>query len=207
MFAKAEVFQLFPTCVWMHDVADPGSLNHQLTAEIAKLEQETPVTFGGLNAWQSTDDLHFKPPFQDFCKLALASAKGALGFLKCRYDEAYITSCWANVNRQGYSHRDHVHPNNLLSGVSYVKIPARSGSIVFSDPRPQAHVLAPSVKEYTNINSNEYRIEAQAGRLVLFPSWLQHMVETNQSNEERISIAFNVMLKGPVGVEMARAVL
>ena len=41
----------------------------------------------------------------------------------------------------------------------------------------------------------------------LFPSRLQHMVETNRSNEERISIAFNVMLKGPVGVEMARALL
>jgi hypothetical protein len=35
--------------------------------------------------------------------------------------------------------------------------------------------------------------------MILFPSWLQHFVPINTSNQDRISIAFNVMLKGTVG--------
>lgn len=128
-----------------------------------------------------------------------------LEFLKCRQDDVYITSCWANVIRQGYSHRDHTHANNVLSVVYYVQIPPKAGSLVFTDPQPQAHVLAPTVVQRSLLTANEQRIEAKDGRLVMFPSWLQHMVELNQSEAERISIAFNVMLKGHTGVEMAHA--
>ena len=29
--------------------------------------------------------------------------------------------------------------------------------------------------------------------LLLFPSWLEHEVEANQTNEDRISISFNIV--------------
>ncbi len=35
--------------------------------------------------------------------------------------------------------------------------------------------------------------------MILFPSWLTHYVPVNDTKEDRISIAFNVMLKGKVG--------
>ncbi len=34
-----------------------------------------------------------------------------------------------------------------------------------------------------------------AGRLILFPSWLEHDVEANMSDHERISISFNMNLR------------
>ena len=39
---------------------------------------------------------------------------------------------------------------------------------------------------------------AKINRMVLFPSWLQHYVPKNNSHD-RISISFNVMLRGQVG--------
>jgi len=35
--------------------------------------------------------------------------------------------------------------------------------------------------------------------MILFPSWLSHFVPVNYSKIDRISIAFNAMLKGKVG--------
>ncbi len=54
-------------------------------------------------------------------------------------------------------------------------------------------------------NTNIHPYQPQEGTLLLFPSWLPHMVEANQSEERRISIAFNVMLKGKMGAHTMRA--
>ena len=36
---------------------------------------------------------------------------------------------------------------------------------------------------------------AKENLLILFPSWILHQVETNLSNEDRISIAFNTVAR------------
>ena len=40
---------------------------------------------------------------------------------------------------------------------------------------------------------------------MIFNSWFQHQVKENMSQQDRISISFNIMLKGSVGVESAGA--
>ena len=206
-FARAELMQLFPTCIWVHELREAEALNARLLPAIAALERAHPLPGAPRNAWQSPDDLHHRPDFADFARLAIGAAHGVFTFLKCRFEEIYLTSCWANVNRAGYAHHDHTHPNNYLSGVYYAKAPAQSGGIVFADPRPQASVLAPAIEQTTPITANVHRVEPVAGRMILFHSWLPHSVEANQTDEERVSIAFNVMLHGPVGADKARAKL
>ena len=41
--------------------------------------------------------------------------------------------------------------------------------------------------------------DSRVNRMILFPSWLSHFVPINYSKSDRISIAFNAMLKGKVG--------
>ena len=205
VFKKAEMVQLFPTLVWVHEVAGHEALNARLLPLIAEMKKQSPMNFEPSGAWQSADSLHLSPDFEDFARIVGQGARNILGFLKCRYEELYITSCWANVNPRGHAHHDHTHPNNVLSGVYYVKTPKHSGGIVFADPRPQANVLVPSVAERNNFNSNVQRFEPTAGNMIMFPSWLEHMVEPNFSDDKRISIAFNVMLHGDLGANMARA--
>jgi hypothetical protein len=33
----------------------------------------------------------------------------------------------------------------------------------------------------------------KSGTLIVFPAWLQHSVDTNASEHERVSVSFNVM--------------
>ena len=43
------------------------------------------------------------------------------------------------------------------------------------------------------------KYDSLTNRMILFPSWLQHYVPINETDKNRISIAFNIMLKGKVG--------
>lgn len=206
MFSKREVLQIFPTCLWIQQVANHEALNRDLDTAIAQFQPE-----GDLNpyavGWQTPTDLQRRPEFEALTACFMRAAQNVLNYLKVEYEDFYITDCWANINRFGHSHSMHTHPNNYLSGVYYVKVPPNSGQIVFGDPRPQASAITPRHKENTIANSNQMHIDPEEGKLILFNSWLPHFVEVNQSGEERISIAFNVMLKGPIGDPMSSAQL
>ena len=116
-----------------------------------------------------------------------------------KYNFDYSIFAWANVNMRGDYHVPHNHPHSWLSGVYYVSVPIQQdtthrkdlapANISFFDPR--AHVNMLSI-EGDKQNRDEYRVLPQAGDLLLFPSFLQHMAHPNMSDEPRVSISFNV---------------
>ena len=54
------------------------------------------------------------------------------------------------------------------------------------DPRP-GHVA-----EYKYGGDVTTVIEGAQGKLVMFPNWLEHRVEQNLSEEDRIAVSFNL---------------
>lgn len=90
---------------------------------------------------------------------------------------------WATVHADCVWHNVHTHPNNLVSGVFYLSIPPGSGKIIFYDPRGP---LPPF--------DDTYEIVPRPGDLLIFPSWLPHLVSssTTSLDSPRVSVAFNV---------------
>jgi len=105
---------------------------------------------------------------------------------------------WANVNPPGGMNRAHVHPNCLWSGVYYIKAPKNSGHLKIDDPRASAAMVRPNQKKgpVPPRLFRETHYEPVAGRCIMFPSWLMHCVDPNQSNDIRISVSFNFLQKG-----------
>ena len=104
-----------------------------------------------------------------------------------------VDSMWININHP-YSYNSlHIHPNSYISGVYYVKVPENSGSLVLKHPTRLQSIFTPTnvLKNYNENNSSNWSIIPEVGKLVLFPSWLEHEVTQNMSGEDRISIAFN----------------
>ena len=87
----------------------------------------------------------------------------------------------------------HSHPNNFLSGVYYVQTWPGADTINFHDPRPQAGFVRPPVTELTGQNVDQVVIKVTSGTLLMFPSFLTHSVSPSESNEQRISVSFNLM--------------
>jgi uncharacterized protein (TIGR02466 family) len=116
--------------------------------------------------------------------------------------EIYITQSWSNIAGNGQFHPRHKHPNSLLSGVIYVsddtenKFPPirfhRSADVFPLEPRFEA---------LNEFNSTARWFAASTGKLILFPSTVEHDVGENQSADDRISISFNTFVKGIIGDE------
>ena len=148
--------------------------------------------------WQSNPRLHQHKKYKALADKALEAAKYVLNEQSYEYDVCYITNMWSNIMKPGEMHRPHTHSNNLLSGVFYIQSD-QGANIQMYDPRPQADVLRPQPKNYTKENSTIWFFPSITNRMIMFPSWLQHYVPINESKNDRISIAFNVMLKGKIG--------
>ena len=108
-----------------------------------------------------------------------------------------IDNIWVNINELGGFNRPHVHPNSILSGVFYIECdPITSGDIVFINP------VVAHPHHWSGITEDQNSLIAaatcfhkpQRGKLIVFPSWLQHYVEPNKNAEPRISLSFNTML-------------
>ena len=77
---------------------------------------------------------------------------------------------------------------------SYVRAPKNCGEIVFYDPRPAPVFSHPISNDSNSLNAMVNSINPVEGGLVLFPSYLDHSVNSNLTNEERVVISFNISL-------------
>jgi uncharacterized protein (TIGR02466 family) len=201
MFAENHLDVLFPTGLWIYKLEDYERLNAALAEAIyglVKDDRRKPTNFPD-DVWQTEDNLHTLDAFKDLAERIEAGVAGVLDFLEYDYDRFEITGMWGNVYRTGNVINEHTHHNNFLSGVYYVRAPANCGGIWFKDPRGQTAVLEPKIKNYNQFNAGYAMYDAVEGALYIFPSWLEHKVQPNQSGEDRISISFNAMLRGEMG--------
>ena len=109
-------------------------------------------------------------------------------------DRVKIEAMWSIINKKGDFNIQHNHPNAYLSAAYYVKAPKDCGEIVFYDPRPAPVYSHPRAKTPNILNATINSVNPEEGLLVLFPSYLEHSVNPNQSEEQRIVISFNVRL-------------
>ena len=186
--------KVFSTNIFIKDEFIAPQRLTAMQEEIEKLYKERKYD----DNWQTGPGLEKIDPFKWF---ATDIGKAAFDvFDKLNYDikDIDMTDMWGNILKPGETHPPHTHSNNFLSGVFYLNSDAKTG-IIFQDPRPAADVLVPRKKTKTNENSNLLSYTSNTNRLILFPSWLLHWVPTNKSNRDRISISFNVQIKGQVG--------
>ena len=113
------------------------------------------------------------------------------------YNHVEISETWGNVLRKGEDHPIHTHSNHVFSGVFYL---TDGNPTVFMDPRPAADCFSLRYREGTQC-FYEARVAAPAvpNTLVIFPSWLSHLVTPNKTEEVRKSISFNIILRGQYG--------
>lgn len=106
--------------------------------------------------------------------------------------ELCMTDCWINVMPQHVVHSLHIHPLSTISGTYYVSTPKGCAGLKLEDPRLDRFMAAPPRKADCPAPMQPwYTVPAEAGKLVLFESWLRHEVPPNPLPKERISISFN----------------
>jgi uncharacterized protein (TIGR02466 family) len=94
----------------------------------------------------------------------------------------------------------HVHPHSYLSGVYYVKCDSEVHSgIRFSTPLKVKTAMwgeniEPTINQGVNyFTASSWLYKPEASKVVLFPSWLEHSVGVNKTDDLRVSISINIL--------------
>ncbi len=188
----------FSTPIWINEIGNCENINNELLNYIYEEKEKYPdgTKKSNVKGWHSKDfDLKAEnlKNFVTEISKNIGSAINDMGW-DLETQLAKITSMWAIINNKDAFNEKHHHGNSALSAAYYVKAEPNAGNIVFFDPR-QANVFHhPTSKEVNSINAQVQSVTPKPGTLVLFPSYLEHKVNPNLSNAERIVISFNVSL-------------
>ena len=188
------ILSLFATQVVVAQVPDHERLNATLLQRIKKIRRRQPTWKGHTSPWQCPPTLQDDPVFAPLVKHIRVAADEWLGAYRFQVQRLEITAMWANSLQKGEVHRPHMHANNLISGVYYM-VASEGDGLTLMHPNPGATAMLPTVSEWTEHNSGEWRVPATPGRMVLFPSWCRHWVPPTV-NPERVSVAFNLLPRG-----------
>lgn len=117
-----------------------------------------------------------------------------------------LTNSWANKHIKGDWAHKHYHKNSFWSGVIYIETPPDGGHLQLQRPYPT--VFPPTLElqsdpdsEDNLINIDNWTIWPGRGKLILFPSYVNHWVTENKTDIERITMAFNVWPTGTIGTD------
>jgi len=186
---------LFPTP--LYEISGLEIDNEKLEKDIYELKEKDPGIEKGYSnrgGWHSNPQKNneiqeiFKPVIDAFGKI----------FPEMIFDPKISRidslSIWANINPKGSYNTTHNHPGCDLSGVYYVKVPeGESGTLNFIDPRPALTYGNNFIVERYVGGEFVSRFPI-VGNMYLFPSSFNHNVGTNLTEEDRISISFNLNL-------------
>jgi len=188
-----ELLRIFPTLIFKGIIEDTDLLD-QIEQQIISLKN---ARRGSLtrDKFSTEDNIHLMPQFQPIVDLVMQESSEVLDFYAVKRDSHYITNMWSHVR-----HPVHIHPNSYLSGIVYIKTPNNCGNTVFMDPRAGSNIIHPEFHEQNYFNMNAFIHAPKRGAMLIWPSWLPHMVDQSveEIDEERIVVAFNIMIKGAV---------
>ncbi len=121
--------------------------------------------------------------------------------MKWHNSEIKISTSWLTKTEQGGFSKSHFHYNSLISGVVYDGANGSDdvGNIIFSSTK-QATILPCEPSTYTLDNCTEAFIASLPNHLILFESSLKHHIGKHNSEQPRISLAFNTFPTGQIGM-------
>ena len=198
-----DVLALFPTPVACIPIANFEEINPGIEHAILQRESAARgLRNSNIGGWQSEPDLP-QWPEPEIAELVDSIKCGVLNMIALlsrvqNFDSSFGIQAWANVNRSGHYNQVHTHPSSHWSGVYYVR-PGEfddddieyAGQLQLHDPRERAEMVIHPGTPF----GNPFRIEPEAGMMVIFPAWLSHSVNIFYSDTTRISVSFNADLQ------------
>lgn len=194
------VMEIFPIPVFMEKATEiDNQAISRLIYEVQKEESAAGVAdktgFSNIGGFRSYEILQ-RPGFEPIKRFIVSTLNSQIlkgkWYLEDEIDESFISGMWSMINKKGHANSVHIHPDSWLSGVYYPKIPSQAelaGELCFHDP------IAPRTftrSFYRSAQAEVFKVAPQEGLMVIFPSWFEHSVKPNMSDEDRISIAFNI---------------
>lgn len=149
----------------------------------------------GVSSYNTNREFLFHPALRDLVKEIQLTINE---YVK-QFDDlepTIISASWFNVLGKDGVVEKHKHVDSWLntkgsvvSGAYYPHAEEGSASLIFDFPDKRKL----SIKD-TQYDTIPFSVESKSGNLILFPSWLPHWTEPNETSE-RITVSFNSIRK------------
>ena len=190
---------LFPTPVWTLQLENYKIINQEMYTYIkeSQIKDQKGIKKSNNKGWHSKDfDLQEAEPKNFISNISPSIEKVMIDMNWERKKQIVkISNMWAIINTGGSTNSRHQHGNSTISGAYYVRAPKNCGDIVFYDPRPAPVFCYPTALDSNLLNAQVNGITPKEGALILFPSYVDHSVNENLSNDERVVISFNITIQ------------
>lgn len=168
------------------------SVTNGILDEIIKIQTlETSAHLSNVGGWQSPS--YFSSNQQDFMSPLILEIKNCINEvynLMSVDGHGEILNYWFNVNSKYDYNIAHSHPGSYFSASLYLKTPKNSGNLVFQRPDNLRETIL--FHEPNEHNFGDCQLIPEENLLVIFPSYLYHHVTRSESDDVRVSIAFNI---------------
>ncbi len=202
-----DIYNIFPTPV------------HVFKAEfdfkkiISDLEEEDYINVNQAQpehperVWQTRHDLHKDPRFKEITNFFEDCVEQYRAHYEYECEKLDISIMWANLSPgfKAGKHEIHHHPMSYVSGIFYL---TDGSPTMFCDPvdkRREGMIKLYSVDPQKT--PEQWGMIPEAGKLLLFPSWLKHGTLNHVQEFARWSISFNCIPIGPCNAASSQAKL
>lgn len=186
-------YPIFPSIVTEVKCLDYSTIKEDLIEWIydyKKNNEGIPISNRG--GWHSEYDLHRDYTFVKFNNYICRYIQKCTEMYESRFK---LESMWININQKGNYNVCHNH-STTLSGVFWVKSPENCGNLTLHSNNSYCeNDLIESISSNLSEKYNyylEFNFVPNDGHMVLFPSHIMHNVDQNESDQDRISIAFDL---------------
>ncbi len=197
---KSRVIPLFPSIAHLVEVENYPKVKDRVLKFIYEEQKKDPQgrSLSNLGGWQSQDTYANAENDNILRKIVEGSVYGYFRSSDIWEDGVRIrlNNLWININNRGNSNLFHTHPGSTLSGVMWIKTSPKCGNLLFNSPHK--HYAWTEIESFSEKFQREHYSYAyywcvpHEGNIVIFPSYLSHCVEPSDSDEDRISISFNL---------------
>lgn len=179
----------FATPVWECPVS--GIDNDEIKQYCLKVREKKPgITISNRGGWHSNELLF---PVPDSLQTLIDDMTVFVNDVCYRYTGTQLKfgNLWININGHHDYNLLHDHQKSVLSGVYYVDVPDENMGDLVLHRGDNAEFFLKDINEMTMANALSCAKPPKTSTFYLFPSWIKHHVERNESDKERISVAFN----------------
>lgn len=182
----------FPRLIWKFNYEFPYSSLHSLVQETKQHTPENSKLEQG-EAFSTAANQHTPPHtwevLQDFKNWLV----DPLDFMWQEFNfrehgNLDVLNSWINTHKRNGVTLEHNHNQALFVVTSYLSLPKNSGYIEFRDPLEYHKGNTPMEPE-----ENLWRaVPCKTNDVLIFPAWLKHRTQPNNTDEERIVMTWNI---------------
>jgi uncharacterized protein (TIGR02466 family) len=104
----------------------------------------------------------------------------------------HTENSWTNIQAKGGYCLEHDHSPSHMSLAIYLQKPENTGNIEFRNPLQTSWSHMPRRFVDGDMHDFFHSVDATTGDVVIFPGWLSHRVQLNQTDEIRVVMSMNV---------------